>query len=111
MRYDIQPRGAPMSATEGTHQGRRRVLMIAAPFVAGAAVGAGVLTGVGVTGGSGSPTTAAAPVTSATATNVAQTASQFDAETIYTRDSPGVVDITVTVASKSSSGGLSPFNP
>ena len=44
-------------------------------------------------------------------TNVAQTASQFDAETIYTRDSPGVVDITVTVGSTSGSGGLSPFTP
>ena len=52
----------------------------------------------------------AAPLT-AVSTNVAQTSSQFDAETIYTRDSPGVVDITVTAASTSSSGGLSPFTP
>ena len=39
--------------------------------------------------------------------------SQFDAETIYTRDSPGVVDITVTSTSASTStgGGLSPFTP
>ena len=100
-----------MSATEGSNRGRRRVLLIAAPFVAGAVVGAGALTGIGVTGGSDSPATTAAPVTAATSTNVAQTATQFDAETIYTRDSPGVVDITVTVASTSSSGGLSPFTP
>ena len=39
-----------MSATEGTNSRRRRVLLIAAPFVAGAVVGAGVLAGVGVTG-------------------------------------------------------------
>jgi putative serine protease PepD len=100
-----------MSATEGSNRGRRRVLLIAAPFVAGAVVGAGVLTGIGVGSGSNAPATTAAPVTSSTSTNVAQTASQFDAETIYTRDSPGVVDITVTVASTSSSGGLSPFTP
>ena len=99
-----------MSATEESNRGRRRVLLIAAPFVAGAVVGAGVLTGIGV-GESNSPATTAAPVTAATATNVAQTAPQFDAETIYNRDSPGVVDITVTVGSTSSSGGLSPFTP
>src|SRR5690242_4542366 len=99
-----------MSATERSNRGRRRVLLVAAPFVAGAVVGAGVLTGIGVTGGSDSPSTtvAAAPATS---TNIAQTTSQFDAETIYTRDSPGVVDITVTVGSTSKSGGLSPFTP
>jgi putative serine protease PepD len=85
--------------------------MIAAPFAAGAVIGAGVLTGVGINGSSNAPSTSAAPLTAAASTNVAQTASQFDAETIYTRDSPGVVDITVTVASASSSGGLSPFTP
>ena len=100
-----------MSAAEGSNRGRRRVLLIAAPFVAGAVLGAGVLTGVGVEGGFNSAATTAAPLPSATATNVAQTASQFDAETIYTRDSPGVVDITVTVASASSGSGLSPFTP
>ena len=41
-----------MSATEGSNRGRRRVLLIAAPFVAGAVVGAGVLAGIGVTGAS-----------------------------------------------------------
>ena len=44
-----------MSATEGSNRGRRRVLLIAAPFVAGAVVGAGVLTGIGVDDGSNSP--------------------------------------------------------
>ena len=100
-----------MSATERSSRGRRRVLLIAAPFAAGAVVGAGVLTGIGVNGTSGTPTTTAAPTTSAASANVAQTASQFDAETIYTRDSPGVVDITVTVPSTSSGSGLSPFTP
>ena len=100
-----------MSATEGSNRGRRRVLLIAAPFVAGAVVGAGALAGIGVNDGSGSPASSAAPLTSVS-TNVSQTSSQFDAETIYTRDSPGVVDITVTTASTSSgSGGLSPFTP
>src|SRR6478736_6035617 len=111
MRYRIQPKGAPMSATEGSNRGRRRVLLIAAPFVAGAVVGAGALAGIGVNDGAGSPASSAAPLTSVS-TNVSQTSSQFDAETIYTRDSPGVVDITVTTAStSSSSGGLSPFTP
>ena len=99
-----------MSATEeGTKGRKRRVLLIAAPFAAGAIVGAAILAGVGMTGSSSSPA-AAAPSTSGVTTNVAQTSSQLDAETIYTRDSPGVVDITVTVASKSSSG-TSPFAP
>jgi len=100
-----------MSATERSNRGRRRVLLVAAPFVAGAVVGAGVLTGIGVTGGPDSPSTTAAAATPATSTNIAQTTSTFDAETIYTRDSPGVVDITVTVGSTSNSGGLSPFAP
>ena len=99
-----------MSETEGTKRGKRRVLLIAAPFAAGAIVGAAVLAGVGMTGSSSSPAATAAPSTSAVTTNVAQTSSQLDAETIYAQDSPGVVDITVTVASKSSSG-TSPFTP
>ena len=100
-----------MSTTEGTNGRKRRVLLVAAPFAAGAIVGAAVLTGVGMTGSSSSPAaTATTPATSAVTTNVAQTTSQLDAETIYTRDSPGVVDITVTVASKASSG-TSPFTP
>ena len=100
-----------MSATERSNRGRRRVLLVAAPFVAGAVVGAGALTGIGVTRGPASPSTTAAAATPATSTNIAQTTSTFDAETIYTRDSPGVVDITVTVGSTSNSGGLSPFTP
>jgi putative serine protease PepD len=99
-----------MSTTEGSNGKKRRVLLIAAPFAAGAIVGAAILGGVGMTGSSSSPTASAAPSTSAATTNVAQTSSQFDAETIYTRDSPGVVDITVTLASKGSNG-TSPFTP
>ena len=52
-----------MSATEGSNRGRRRVLLIAAPFVAGAVVGAGVLAGSGSTTGSDSPASSAAPLT------------------------------------------------
>jgi putative serine protease PepD len=99
-----------MSATEGSNRGRRRVLLIAAPFVAGAVVGAGALAGIEVNGESSSPASSAAPLT-ALSTNVSSTSSQFDAETIYTRDSPGVVDITVTSESTSSGSGLSPFTP
>jgi len=99
-----------MSATEGSHRGRRRVLLIAAPFMAGAVVGAGALAGIEVNGESNSPASSAAPLT-AVSTNVSSTSSQFDAETIYIRDSPGVVDITVTSASTSSGSGLSPFTP
>jgi putative serine protease PepD len=87
------------------------VLRIAAPFAAGAVIGVGVLTGLGVTGSSNSNGSAATPAAAAVSTNVAQTATQFDAETIYTRDSPGVVDITVTQGASGNGNSLSPFNP
>ena len=98
--------------TEGMHTAReaRRVLLIAATFAAGAVVGAAVLAGSASTGSSSSPAATAAPSTRPSTTNVAQTSAQLDAETIYAQDSPGVVDITVTVASKGSSG-TSPFTP
>jgi putative serine protease PepD len=73
---------------------RRRVLLIAATFAAGAVAAVGALTGLGVTGSSSS-TPSAAPAVSASA-SIAQTAA-------------GVVDITVTQTS--SQGGVSPFAP
>ncbi len=92
---------------------RRRALVILAPFIAGAVLGAGVLAGVTETGSTSSTSSSAAPaVTTSAATNVSQTATQLDAPTIYKQDSPGVVDITVTVGDTSSQGGgLSPFAP
>ena len=50
--------------------------------------------------------------TSAANQNVASANAVYDARTIFEKDSPGVVDITVTqAASAQSSGGLSPFAP
>ncbi len=96
--------------TEPTTRARRRILWLAAPLVAGAAIGVGGY--AGLTGGdSATPATStAAPVVS-TSTNVASTAAQFDAATIYEMDSPGVVDIEVTQTSQGTGQGLSPFAP
>ena len=87
---------------------RRRVLLIAATFAAGAVAAVGALTGLGITGSSSS-TPSAAPAVSASASSIAQTAASLDAATIYEQDSPGVVDITVTQTS--SQGGVTPFAP
>ena len=104
---------AKMDTTEGMTpprptRKRRRVLLIAATFAAGAVAAVGALTGLGVTGSSSS-TPSAAPAVSASASSIAQTAASLDASTIYEQDSPGVVDITVTQTS--SQGGVSPFAP
>lgn len=88
---------------------RRRAALILAPFVAGAATAAAVVAGVGGISDHGTSSTATANTSS---TNVALTASSFDAQTIYKRDSPGVVDITVTQAATSQGeNGVSPFGP
>ncbi len=102
-----------MNTTEGKTRGKRRLLVILAPFAAGAVVGAGVLAGVTGTDSTSTPTSKAAPsVTTTASTSVAQTSTQLDATTIYKQDSPGVVDITVTEpASQQNGGGLSPFAP
>lgn len=98
----------PTDNPNGTGHGStgRLVLLIAAPFAAGAVAAAGVITGVGATGSS-SPERAA--VVSSSVTSVANAATELDAVTIYKRSNPGVVDITVTQASQS--GGVSPFVP
>ena len=102
-----------MNTTEGQPHRRRRVLLIAAPFAAGAVAAAAVFVGLDGANSSDHPTvTAATPVTTGAPTDVVRAAAQFDAPTIYKRDSPGVVDITVTVAGSADSGqGLSPFVP
>jgi putative serine protease PepD len=98
-----------MTESEGKKRYRRRVLLIAAPFVVGAAAGVGLFAGLG---GASSPAPAATGAATQVGTDVALTADQFNAETIYKRDSPGVVDITVTEAStQGDGGGLSPFAP
>ena len=98
-----------MSTIEPRSRGRRRVVLIATPFVAGAAVGAGLFAGLG---GSSPATPVAAGTAQRTSAAIALTATQLNAETIYKRDSPGVVDITITeAASSGSGGGLSPFAP
>ena len=98
-----------MNANEGPKSAGRRVLLIAAPFAAGAVVAGGVFAGLGITdssnGSQPGATTAAAVVT----TNISQTSTKLDAATIYKQDSPGVVDITVTTSSSGS--GISPFAP
>jgi putative serine protease PepD len=102
-----------MKATEGERRGRRRVLVLSVPFAAGAVAGAGLFVGLGL-GGTSAPAAASGATrgTSASSTNVALTTPQFDAETIYERDSPGVVDITVTDSAPQGSGGeISPFGP
>ena len=98
-----------MNANEGPKSAGRRLLLIAAPFAAGAVVAGGVFAGLGITdssnGSQPGATTAAAVVT----TNISQTSTKLDAATIYKQDSPGVVDITVTTSSSGS--GISPFAP
>jgi len=96
-----------MDANERPRGATRRVLLVAAPFAAGAAVAAGAITGFG---GSDSTTTAATATKPAVATtNVSLAAGSLDATEIYKMDAPGVVDITVTQAAQS--GGVSPFTP
>jgi putative serine protease PepD len=100
-----------MTSTEGTPGPRRsvgrRVLLVAAPFAAGAAVAAGVYAGVDNT--SSSASTQAVSVPASATSSVANGETKLDAATIYERDNPGVVDITVTESSKS--GSVSPFTP
>jgi putative serine protease PepD len=92
-------------------RGRRGVL-VAAMFGAGALVGAAALAGV-ETANSGSSSMSPVPQeTSAAARNVADASPSYDARAIYAKDSPGVVDITVTEAASAQPGqGLSPFAP
>src|SRR5262245_1188815 len=96
---------------EPDSNGRRgRVVRIAAPFAAGAALGAAVLAGLG---GVGSPAAATAPAKarSTSSTEVASTTAKYDAAALYEKSSPGVVHITVTQGGSSDSEGVSPFSP
>jgi len=87
-----------------------RALPVAALFVVGGIAGAALA--VSLTGGGSTlvtaTTTEAASAAGEHSTSVARTSAQFDAETIYKRESPGVVDIRVTTTAQQ---GVSPFGP
>ena len=99
-----------MTTNDPRRPRRLRSLRLAAPFSLGAAVGIAVLAVSGWHRTAEAATTVRQSV--ATTSEVVSTASsQFDAQAIYARDSPGVVDITVTESAAASQGGLSPFLP
>ena len=97
-----------MTENESAPKGRSRRTRLAVPFAVGAIAGATVIGGVAVahdqssSGGGGA--LAAAPGAA-----VAMNAPSLTAEQIYTQDSPGVVDISVTT--DAAPQGLSPFGP
>jgi putative serine protease PepD len=91
----------------------RRVVFVGATLGVGALLGAAGLAGIEAAGSSSSGSTATAAANPATTTpDVAITSASYDAAAIYAKDSPGVVDITVTESASPQSGnGLSPFVP
>ena len=101
---------------EDNHRDRgiRRFLLPVALLAVGVLAGAGVIAGVKGFDSS-SPAAAGANAAAAPAAStsrlVAKTSAQLDAATIYERDSPGVVDITVTQNAGQNSDPLSPFVP
>ncbi len=100
-----------MSETERTSSGKRRRRAIVTPLAVGAIAGAALVAGYGAVHTSSRTAAPATAQTATQSTDVALTAAEYDAETIYKRDSPGVVDITVTMASQGQGEGLSPFDP
>ena len=102
-----------MSEVDQRSGGRRRVFVVATSVGAGAFIGAALFAGVeGLKSPASGLASAETQPTSAANQNVASADAVYDARTIYEKDSPGVVDITVTeAASTQSGGGLSPFGP
>ncbi len=102
-----------MSEVDQRSGGRRRVFVVATSVGAGAFIGAALFAGVEtLKSPASSMASAETQPTSAANQNVASANAVYDARTIFEKDSPGVVDITVTqAASAQSSGGLSPFAP
>lgn len=91
---------------------RRRATRVAATLAAGAAIGVAAFAGVQGLDNSGSSSSSTASPVAAWAATVAKTASTYDAETIYAKTSPGVVDLTVkTSAQTGSDGTIPPFGP
>jgi len=101
-----------MNRLSSRRPGRRRLFLVASSLAVGAAAGAVAVAAVGGAVSSGS-SPAAAPSSARSANDVASTTPHYDAAAIFKKDSPGVVDITVTEAATSSQngGGLSPFAP
>jgi putative serine protease PepD len=102
-----------MSEVDQRSGGRRRVFVVATSVGTGAFIGAALFAGVeGLKSPASSLASAETQPTSAANQNVASADVVYDARTIYEKDSPGVVDITVTeAASAQTGGGLSPFGP
>jgi putative serine protease PepD len=101
-----------MEKSDSRGRGRRRAVLVGVPFAAGALAGAAVLAGVWGLNTSAGPATGATPLPSASRSAVARTVAQYDAETIYKLDSPGVVDISVTEqVPQVAPRGLWPFMP
>ena len=94
-----------MDSPQPTSKARRRLLIVGTPFLVGAVAGAGAFA---VFGHNDNQTSAASAAQPAPATLIARTVDQFDAEMIYRRDSPGVVDITVRERAQQTDP-LSPF--
>ena len=103
------------TTTQGTQEAprsHRRATRVAATLVAGAALGAAAFAGVQGLDSSGTSTSTTASATTSQVTTVVQSAASYDAAAIYDKASPGVVDITVTTSSQSSSDGtIPPFGP
>ena len=90
--------------------GRRRTLFVASSVALGAVTGAAVFAALG--GAASGSTATASRASTGSASNVASTTPRYDAAAIYEKDSPGVVDITVTEAPSSQDGeGISPLAP
>ena len=102
-----------MSEVDQRSGGRRRVFVVATSVGAGAFIGAALFAGVeGLKSPASGLASAETQPTAAANRNVASADAVYDARTIFEKDSPGVVDITVTeAASAQSRGGLSPFGP
>ena len=102
-----------MSEVDQRSGGRRRVFVVATSVGAGAFIGAALFAGVeGLKSPASSLASAETQTASAANQNVASADAVYNARTIFEKDSPGVVDITVTeAASAQSRGGLSPFAP
>jgi putative serine protease PepD len=85
-----------MEQRDGGRRRWRQAVLLGMPFVAAALAGVAVL--LAVTGSHPAPGSraAASPPSAVSRDAAVQTAAQYDAETIYKRDSPGVVDISVT---------------
>jgi putative serine protease PepD len=98
-----------MSRKDRRSSHRPGALRIAVPFSIGVAAGAAALAGLGGRGTAAATASATTRQAARASALIASVSPRFDAQAIYARDSPGVVDITVTEPAAQS--GLSPFLP